>query len=241
MINPVHPLWTTLVELFYPSHCVVCASAQGTGRLLCDSCQSTTERIRPPFCETCSRPYEGAISRKFVCPNCEDHQFAFRYAVSPYRASGIVRELIHRMKYGGQFHLRRILADWLWEAFSDPRIRDEPCDAIVPIPLHPTRLRERGFNQACAIAEIVARRAGVSLLPCLERRRYTETQTRFDRKDRMRNLREAFALRNSMPVSGKRLLLVDDVLTTGSTLHECALVLLAAGADSVRAVTVARG
>jgi ComF family protein len=145
------------------------------------------------------------------------------------------------MKYGGQFHLRRILADWLWEAFSDPRIRDEPYDAIVPIPLHPVRLRERGFNQAQAIGEIVARRATVSLLPCLQRRRYTETQTRFDRKDRMRNLRNAFALRKSMPVIGKKILLLDDVLTTGSTLHECALVLRVAGADSVRAVTVARG
>jgi ComF family protein len=145
------------------------------------------------------------------------------------------------MKYGGQFHLRRILADWLWEAFSDPRIQEEPYDAIVPIPLHPARLRERGFNQAQAIGEIVARRTTVSLLPSLQRRHYTETQTRFDRKDRMRNLRNAFALRESMPVIGKKILLVDDVLTTGSTLHECALVLRTAGADSVRAVTVARG
>jgi predicted amidophosphoribosyltransferase len=148
VINPIRPLWTTLVELFYPSHCVVCASSQSSGQLLCDSCQATTERIRPPFCQICSRPYEGAISNQFVCPNCEDRHFAFRCAVSPYRATGIVREIIHRMKYGGQFHLRRILADWLWEAFSDPRIRDEPYDAIVPIPLHPARLRERGFNQA---------------------------------------------------------------------------------------------
>lgn len=241
MIDLVRPLWTTLVELFYPAHCVVCARAQSTGRMLCDSCQATTEQIKPPFCETCSRPYSGAISQKFVCPNCEDRHFAFRCAVSRYRASGIVREIIHRMKYGGQFHLRRILADWLWEAFNDPRIRDDPYDAIVPIPLHPARLRERRFNQAHAIGEIVAKRAAVSLLPCLQRRRYTETQTRFDRRDRMRNLRNAFAVRNSTAVTGKRLLLVDDVLTTGSTLHECAFVLLAAGADSVRAVTVARG
>ena len=239
MINPVQPLWTTLVELFYPSHCVVCASAQSTGRLLCDLCQSTTERTRPPFCETCSRPYEGAISGKFICPNCEDRQFAFRYAVSPYRASGIVRDSPDEIRWpvSPAAHPGRLAVG----GFQDPRIRDEPYDAIVPIPLRPTRLRERGFNQACAIGEIVARRADVSLPSCLERRRNTEIQTRFDRKDRRRNLRDAFALRNSIPVAGKRLLLVDNVLTTGSTLHECALVLLAAGADTVRAVTVARG
>jgi competence protein ComFC len=112
---------------------------------------------------------------------------------------------------------------------------------MVPVPLHPVRLRERGYNQAEALASVVSRQTGVPVTPCLQRVRYTLTQTRFDRVQRRRNLRGAFALRKSTGVTGQRLLLIDDVLTTGSTLHECAAVLLDRGARSVRALTVARG
>ncbi|HZC35972.1 MAG TPA: ComF family protein, partial [Chthoniobacterales bacterium] len=198
-------------------------------------------RIQPPFCQTCSRPFSGAIPAPFRCPHCEDNVFAFDCAVSPYLARGAVRELIHRLKYNGQFHLRNTIADWLWVAFSDPRISEEPFDAIVPVPLHPVRQRERGYDQVSALAEIVARRAEKPLLKCLQRRRYTQTQTVLDRDDRERNLHDAFELRKSTAVLGKRILLLDDVLTTGTTLHECAKVLRSGGAISIRAVTVARG
>jgi ComF family protein len=127
------------------------------------------------------------------------------------------------------------------EAMQDVRIQANPVDGLVPVPLHPTRLRERGFNQADALAETLSKRTRLPVLRCIQRRRYTSTQTQFDRVERMQNLRNAFALRKSNDVRGKHLVLLDDVLTTGSTLHECALVLRAAGAESVRAITVARG
>jgi ComF family protein len=123
----------------------------------------------------------------------------------------------------------------------DERITATPVDAIVPVPLHPARRRERGFNQAEALAKWVAKRTAIPVLDCIERRSYTLTQTQFDRSERMRNLRNAFALRKNSAVVGKNLVLLDDVLTTGSTLHECAVVLRKAGAESVRAITVARG
>jgi competence protein ComFC len=181
------------------------------------------------------------IVGEFSCPNCEDRTPAFNCAVSNCQAKGILRELIHRFKYGRQFYLRRVLAEFLVEAMQDARIQEDPADGLVPVPLHPTRLRERGFNQADALAETLSRRTRVPILRCIERRRYTNTQTRFDRVERRQNLRNAFALRKGIDVSGKHLILLDDVVTTGSTLHECALVLRAAGAESVRAITVARG
>ena len=209
-----------------------------------DDCSATYVSPQPNeldrlFAKLAPDPTKEPFRANSSVPIVRTVNFAFRYAVSPYRASGIVRDSPDEIRWpvSPAAHPGRLAVG----GFQDPRIRDEPYDAIVPIPLHPTRLRERGFNQACAIGEIVARRADVSLPSCLERRRNTEIQTRFDRKDRRRNLRDAFALRNSIPVAGKRLLLVDNVLTTGSTLHECALVLLAAGTDTVRAVTVARG
>jgi competence protein ComFC len=239
--NPLRRLLDTLLELFYPSNCVGCGRPQDRQILLCDRCRETSTRIQAPFCRRCSRPFEGLIIGEFFCPNCEDHTPAFDCAVSNYQAKGVLRELIHRFKYGRQFYLRTVLVEFLIEAMQDTRIREGPAHGLVPVPLHPTRLRERGFNQADALAEILSKRTRVPILRCMERRRYTNTQTRFDRVERMQNLRNAFALRKSTDVRGKHLLLLDDVVTTGSTLHECALVLRAGGAESVRAITVARG
>ena len=113
-------------------------------------------------------------------------------------------------------------------------------DLIVPVPLHPARLRERGFNQAHILATMLGHKIGVPIFPVLRRIRYTTTQTAFDRIDRIENLRGAFRLRKSIDMRGLQVLLVDDILTTGSTLSECARVLREAGALSVYAVTAAR-
>ena len=241
MGNPIRSLLDTLLELFYPSNCVGCGQPQDVGVLLCEQCKETSPRVQAPFCRRCSRPFEGIIVGEFSCPNCEDRPPAFDCVVSTYQAKGVLRELIHRFKYGRQFYLRRVLTDFLVEAMQDVRIQGNPADYLVPVPLHPTRFRERGFNQADALAETLSQRTQLPILRCLERRRYTNTQTRYDRQERMQNLRNAFSLRKNSDVREKHLVLLDDVLTTGSTLHECALVLRAAGAESVRAVTVARG
>jgi len=110
----------------------------------------------------------------------------------------------------------------------------------VPVPLHPARERERGFNQAALIAELVAASATIPSRPVLERIRYTTTQTAYDRAERMENLHGAFRLRKNRDVRRLRVLLIDDVLTTGSTLSECARVLRRAGAVSVHGATAAR-
>ncbi|MFL6538639.1 MAG: ComF family protein [Chthoniobacterales bacterium] len=123
---------------------------------------------------------------------------------------------------------------------EDPRLTDRSFDLVVAVPLHSARQRERGFNQAALLAELLARETGLRLHDVLERIRYTTTQTAYDRAERMRNLEGAFRLRRGADVQGLRVLLIDDVLTTGSTLSECARVLKAAGAVSVHAATAAR-
>ena len=161
--------------------------------------------------------------------------------MSCYRSRAIVRDLILRFKYQRQHHLRRPLAGWLAETLEDERIRRQPVDALIPVPLHPRRERERGFNQAAALAALLARPAGLRVVAALRRVRWTETQTRFERSERLENLRDAFAVRARHPVRGAHVVLVDDVFTTGSTVDECARTLRAAGAASVRVITVARG
>lgn len=230
-----------LVSLFYPPFCVGCTGAVGPGESLCAACTETAKRILPPFCAKCSQPFAGAIIGSFICANCEDRVLHFDAAVSAYRSRGVVRQVMHDFKYGRQLHLRHVLGRWLAEALEDPRLAGRRIDFIVPVPLHPARKRERGFNQAELLALVLHRLSGLPLMDALQRTRYTTTQTQFDRSERMENLRGAFRLRRGSNVQDLRMLLVDDVLTTGSTLSECASVLKKAGALSVHAATAARG
>jgi len=230
-----------LISLLFPPHCAFCRNPTPAGQHLCESCRSRTARIERPYCQQCSQPFDGAIDGNFTCVNCGDRRFHFDCAVSRYRSTGLVRELIHRFKYDRTFYLRGTLAEWLAETLDDVRIRVQPYDYLVPVPLHPARMREREFNQADVLARLISSRAERPVLTALRRIRYTTTQTRLDREERMQNLRNAFRVRQTSRVSGSHLILVDDVFTTGSTVEECARVLKQAGAASVRVITVARG
>ena len=230
-----------LVNLLYPASCAVCSAAVEPGENLCPVCEEKTPRISPPFCAKCSQPFTGDITGSFTCANCQGRVLHFDTAVSVYRSRGVVRKMIHDFKYGRQLHLRHLVGRWLSETLADARLASQRFDLIVPVPLHPTRQRERGFNQAELLALVLHRECSFPLGKVLQRTRYTTTQTQFDRSERMENLRGAFRLRRGCDVQGLRMLLVDDVLTTGSTLSECASVLKKAGALSVHAATAARG
>jgi ComF family protein len=235
-LNPL----PALSSLFYPAACVVCAGNVERPEYLCENCRGRAPRITSPFCAKCSEPFSGAITQTFSCANCEHRILHFDSAIAAYRSRGVVRKLVHAFKYGRQRHLRHPLAEWLGETMRDPRLRDRRFDMIVPVPLHPARERERGFNQATLLAELLARQVAVPLRPALERIRYTRTQTAYDRAERMENLYDAFRLRKNADVRQLHVLLIDDVLTTGSTLSECARVLKEGGAISVYAATPAR-
>ena len=173
--------------------------------------------------------------------NCGDSDLAFDFATSAYRSRGVVRDLIHALKYGRQLHLRHWLGRMLAEGFDDPRLEAMSIDGVVPVPLHPAKLREREFNQSALLAREAARRRGLPVLDCLRRGRFTETQTHFHREERFANLSGAFEMRTGADVRGQTLVLVDDVLTTGSTADSCARALREAGAVAVVVITVARG
>jgi len=212
-----------IASLLYPPACTICSASVAAGEYLCAECDAKITRIVPPFCAKCSEPFAGAISSAFTCANCAHRTLHFDAAVAAYRSRGIVRRVMLDFKYGRQIHLRHPVARWLLAALDDERLRSRRFNIIIPVPLHPARERQRGFNQAA-----------------LERIRYTTTQTAFDRAERMENLHGAFRLRKNADVRDLHVLLIDDVLTTGSTLSECARVLKEAGARSVHAATAAR-
>src|SRR4051812_26214311 len=230
----------TVISLLYPPHCAACKAPAEAGCHLCEPCGNGARRLNPPFCSRCSEPFPGAITSEFFCSNCGDRRFHFECVVAPYRARGVVRDFIHRFKYNGHFYLRHQLAAWMAAGLEDHRLREPQIDALVPVPLHSARRREREFNQAEVLAGIVAAGAGLTVEPLLERIRYTTTQTRLNREERMENLRGAFRIRPRAAVADRHFVLIDDVMTTGSTVDECARVLTEAGAATVRVLTVAR-
>ena len=241
MLSVIAGFLEPLSTLFFPAHCASCSARIPSGEDFCPACAEAIEWIRLPRCEICSQPFDGIMEDFFDCPNCRGAAFHFECAVSVVRSRRVVRELIHRLKYGREIWLARVLGGMMREGLNDLRLKGCSLDAIVPVPLHPRRLREREFNQAAVLARHLSQSAGLPVLDVLARHRYTGTQTALDREGRRQNLRNAFSLRKNAVVTDKNLLLVDDVLTTGSTLDACAAVLLAHGAESIRALTVARG
>ncbi len=237
--NALEPL-RTVASLLYPPACAVCCVPIDRLAHLCPPCLEKAPRIQPPFCARCSEPFAGAITDVFSCANCSHRVLHFEAAIAAFRSRGVVRKIMHEFKYSRQIHLRHPVGDWLLAALDDPRLVGRRFDAVIPVPLHAARERERGFNQAQLLAEILSARASLPLRSVLERIRFTTTQTALDRSERMENLRDAFRLRKKADVRGWRVLLIDDVLTTGSTLSECARVLKAGGAISVHAATAAR-
>ena len=148
-----------LISLFFPPHCAGCGADTAPGEHVCEACAGKVRPIEPPFCQRCSEPFDGAIDGEFQCANCGDRELHFDCAVAPYLSRGVVREFIHRFKYDHEQFLRRPLANWLADALIDPRLQNPPINAIVPVPLHSTRFRERGFNQAVLLAELLCERA----------------------------------------------------------------------------------
>jgi ComF family protein len=161
----------------------------------------------------------------------------FDLALSPYRFEGVLVQAIHLYKYRGRASLAAALAD-LMLVWVD---RLPAVDLVLPVPLHPSRLREREFNQSLLLADRIAHRLEVPLsFEHLIRTRATMPQTEMDRDNRARNVRKAFAVRNPSCLEGRRVLLVDDVLTTGATVNECAKALRNAGVKFITVLTLAR-
>lgn len=229
--------------VFYPNVCQFCdrglaCAAEG---YVCSLCWQRLRFVRHPFCQRCGLPFEGQVQSTFRCGNCVGVKFAFHEARAALIANEFSLELIHRYKYGGATWLEGLLADLLWDQMGTLGCR-AGWDLVMPVPLHPTKQREREFNQAERLARVIAFRLGVPLETSLVKRvAPTATQTMLSRSERQKNVRGAFSAVSKRSLSGERVLVVDDVFTTGATTNECARILRRLGSSEVGVGTVVRG
>ena len=203
---------------------------------VCQSCWQQIKPFTPPLCNVCGDPRQSwrSMSVEFnICPRCHQRQHLVSRARAIGEYDGPLRAVIHALKYDGHRSLARPLAR-LMTVSGASVLRD--ADVAVPVPLHRSRKRTRGFNQAAEIARYLA----IPAIPALKRTRATTSQTDLPAEARHANVRNAFTVRRGVDLKGRVLVLVDDVSTTGATLEACAQVLLDAGAREVRALTAAR-
>ena len=234
------------LSLIYPEICQTCRNhpAPAAESYICQPCRSGVAGVRyieAPFCNCCGLPFEGDITVTFECANCREQELKFRAARAAVVLTGLVQDVIHRYKYNHAVWFEPFLADLLISRAA-PALSESHWDYIVPIPLHWLKLRERSFNQSLRLARQLSRATGIPLhTRLLKRIQPTNTQTRLTRSERTENVKRAFAFRGRGAIDGARIILIDDVLTTGATASACAKLLLQNGAAVVDVWTVARG
>lgn len=234
-----------LADVAFPPSCVHCRGIVPSGgefRHLCPNCATQIDYVRSPHCSTCGHPFYGIVEGERMCPHCEGLAPAFREGRTAVLLKGPVRALVHELKYHRGLH---VVADLETVFRRAPEVLELARDAVlVPVPLHPRKLRERGYNQSEEIARSLAQALGtpVRLAHLLRRIVDTVSQTRQDRRARQLNLKNAFALAPGAVINpADHYLLIDDVFTTGSTLNSCAQALRRGGAVNLDVVTFGHG
>ena len=243
LISFLKQLTQLVVEIFYPRSCLHCGDAveHSDYQFLCSACSRELFLSKPPSCSTCGYPFFGMLAGPRICPHCAELDPLFEQGKTLFLAKGPARSIIHALKYQSGFY---VLEDVRLMIAKMPSYKGYFDGAIlVPVPLHPTKERERGFNQSLVIAKSLNDATmAKGLQELLVRKMYTQTQTRLSRTARHQNVKNAFALASdAVVISNQTYILIDDVFTTGSTLNSCAAVLLEAGATQIKVATLGHG
>ena len=207
----------------------------------CRACWDSIQPLRGPFCPCCGRPFASSCALEYspdhVCGACRSHHPAYTRAWSLYPYASPIREAVHLFKYNKKV----ALANALGALMDRAPIETVSVDVIIPVPLSPARLRNREYNQSLLLADRLSQAKNIPFsYDNLVRTRETTPQTELSRAVRLKNLRRAFAVRRPQDMTGKRVLVIDDVFTTGTTVNECAKALRKAGASEVYVCTLAR-
>ncbi|MFN8972086.1 MAG: ComF family protein [Alphaproteobacteria bacterium] len=237
---PVRAFGQWALDHLYPPRCPSCQMPVAAQGHLCSACFGDLHLIGDPCCAACGIPFTVSMGQGALCPDCLDHPPRFDVARSALVYGEVTGKLIHQLKYHDRMIGLSRYAQWLTRAGQDLLADSE---VIIPVPLHWRRLILRRYNQAAWLAYALEQLTGIACAPQLLRRvRPTRSQARMRREERLLNLKHAFAVPKKFltQIAGKRVLLVDDVMTTGATINACAQTLRNAGAQKIYALTLAR-
>lgn len=223
-----------------PPLCLGCDAPAGGQASLCPECWKKIQFISAPFCHCCGAPFDIPVEDGTLCGACLANRPVFESARAAMIYDEASRKIALGFKHGDRTHAAKALAVWMHRAAGESL---DQADAIIPVPLHRWRLFKRRYNQSALLAQELAALSGKMFLPdALWRTRDTESQGHMKRKERQENVRGAFAVAPSAlaKIKGKKITLIDDVMTTGATVEECAKTLLKSGAAQVDVLTLAR-
>jgi len=230
VLPPLNRLKRMALDLLFPQWCISCGKE---GDYICSSCRQLLPLITPPVCPMCGRPQPGGT----LCPECTSWTAEIDGIRSPFVFDGVIRQAIHELKYRNLRALAIPLAELLHSYIIENPV---PGEVLVPVPLHHKRWRERGYNQSGLLARELGKLGGLPVVDdCLVRKQHTLPQARSASVgERQKNVAGAFACRDGR-LHGKKVLLIDDVTTSRSTLNACATALKSAGASSVWGLVLA--
>jgi ComF family protein len=236
----MHPFIERLFQFFLPPQCHCCEKCLEEGQQgICPDCLSEIHWIEPPFCSVCGTPFVSKEVEDHPCGSCLTKKKYFTMARALGYYEGPLREAIHRWKYQGKTHVNSLFGEWMVEGLH--RYWDSTFfDLLIPVPLHPKRLKERGFNQSLLLVKELSRKTGIPYRKqILKKSRPTIPQVNLNGKEREKGVKGSFQIMDGEEVEGKSILMVDDVYTTGATVNECSKVLLTGGAKRVDVFTLA--
>ena len=241
-------IFRQFIDIIYPPRCHICQDFLWKNRVkrdqeelsFCQSCFDGFSEISSPLCPICSRPFFSETEEDHLCEDCLRKRPFYDAVGAPYLYEGDLMAAIHQFKYAGRSYLANSLGPLL-ASFAKRWLNKADGCLMMPVPLHPKKLRERGFNQSLLLARHVASSMGAELdFLSLRRVRYTSPQTGLKSDERRKNVRRAFEIIDQKALKGRAVALVDDVATTGHTLNECARVLKRSGSKEVFCLALAR-